>query len=129
VAAGVVASLISLTYLFFGADLVRLFTDQEPIRIVAMHYLPWAIAMPIVSVWAFQLDGIFIGATRGRDLRDSMLVSFLTYLVLAVVLQHWFGDNGLWCAMALFMALRGATLALRLPRIEQLFAPPASVVA
>jgi MATE family multidrug resistance protein len=75
------------------------------------------------------LDGIFIGATRGRDLRDSMVVSFLSYLVLAVILQHWFGDNGLWCAMALFMALRGATLVLRLPRIEQLFAPPASVVA
>jgi MATE family multidrug resistance protein len=129
VAAGVVASLISLTYFFFGADLVRLFTDQEPIRIVAMHYLPWAIAMPIVSVWAFQLDGVFIGATRGRDLRDSMLISFLIYIVLAVILQHSFGDNGLWCAMALFMALRGATLAFRLPRIEQLFAAPASIVA
>jgi hypothetical protein len=49
-----------------------------------MRYLPWAIAMPFVAVWGFQLDGIFIGATRARDLRDSMLISFLGYLALAV---------------------------------------------
>jgi len=129
VAAGVVALLLSFTYLLFGAELVRLFTNQEPIRAAAMHYLPWAIAMPIVSVWAFQLDGVFIGATRGRDLRNSMLISFLGYLALALVLQHWFGDNGLWCALAVFMALRGATLALRLPGIESTFSVPAPETA
>ena len=121
VAAAVVALLLSLTYLLFGPELVRLFTNQEPIRVVAMHYLPWAIVMPFISVWAFQLDGVFIGATRGRDLRNSMLISFLGYLALAIALQNWFGDNGLWCAMAMFMLLRGATLALRLPNIEKAF--------
>jgi len=121
VAAAVVALLLSLTYLLFGPELVRLFTNQEPIRVVAMHYLPWAIVMPFISVWAFQLDGVFIGATRGRDLRNSMLISFLGYLALAIALQRWFGDNGLWCAMAMFMLLRGATLALRLPNIEKAF--------
>ena len=129
VAAGVVALLLSLTYLFFGPELVRLFTNQEPIRIVAMRYLPWAIAMPFVSVWAFQLDGVFIGATRGRDLRNSMVISFLGYFALALLLQRWFGDNGLWCAMAMFMALRGATLAIRLPGIEKAFTLPSSTTA
>ena len=85
--------------------------------------------MPIVSVWAFQLDGIFIGATRGHDLRNSMLVSFLGYLALAVLLERAFGNHGLWCALALFMVLRGVTLGLRLPRIEKVFAAPASAVA
>ena len=129
VAAAVVALFLSLTYLVAGPELVRLFTNQEPIRAVAMRYLPWAIAMPFVSVWAFQLDGVFIGATRGRDLRNSMVVSFAGYLALALILQHWFGDNGLWCAMATFMALRGATLALRLPGIEKAFALPKSTPA
>jgi MATE family multidrug resistance protein len=85
--------------------------------------------MPIVSVWAFQLDGIFIGATRGRDLRNSMLIAFLGYLALAVLLERAFGNHGLWCALAGFMILRTITLALRLPRIEKLFATPASLVA
>jgi MATE family multidrug resistance protein len=129
VAAGVVAFLISLAYLVSGPALIRIFTDQAPIRLIALRYLPWAIAMPIVSVWAFQLDGIFIGATRGRDLRNSMLIAFLGYLALAVVLERAFGNHGLWCALALFMVLRSVTLGLHLPRIEQVFATPASVVA
>jgi len=130
VAAGVVALLISLAYLVSGPALIRIFTDQPPIRLIALRYLPWAVAMPIVSVWAFQLDGIFIGATRGRDLRNSMLVAFLGYLALAVLLERAFGNHGLWCALALFMILRAVTLGLRLPGIEKmLFAAPASIVA
>jgi len=127
VAAVVVAVLMSLTYLVFGAELVRLFTNLEPVRLIAMQYLPWAVAMPTIAVWGFQLDGIFIGATRARDLRDSMLISFFGYLALAIALEHWFGNNGLWCAMVSFMILRGTTLALRLPGIEKSFVVPVPV--
>jgi multidrug resistance protein, MATE family len=122
VAAGVVALLMSLTYLIFGGELVRLFTNLEPVRVLAMHYLPWAIAMPAIAVWGFQLDGIFIGATRARDLRNSMIVSFLGFLVLAVALEHWFDNGGLWCALVSFMVLRSITLGMRLPGIERVFA-------
>jgi MATE family multidrug resistance protein len=125
VAAGVVAGLMSLTYLLFGGELVRLFTNLEPVRVLAMRYLPWAIAMPSIAVWGFQLDGIFIGATRARDLRDSMLISFLGYLGLAIGLERWLGNAGLWCAFVCFMMLRGTTLGLRLPGIEKSFAAPA----
>ena len=127
VAAVVVAVLMSLTYLVFGAELVRLFTNLEPVRLIAMQYLPWAVAMPTIAVWGFQLDGIFIGATRARDLRDSMLISFFGYLALAIALEHWFGNNGLWCAMVSFMILRETTLALRLPGIEKSFVVPVPV--
>jgi MATE family multidrug resistance protein len=102
--------------------MVRLFTNLEPVRVLAMRYLPWAIAMPFISVWGFQLDGIFIGATRARDLRDSMVISFLGYLGLAIALEHWFGNSGLWCAFVCFMVLRGTTLGMRLPGIEKSFA-------
>jgi MATE family multidrug resistance protein len=122
VAAGVVAVLMSLTYLAFGPELIRLFTNLEPVRVLAMRYLPWAIAMPSIAVWGFQLDGIFIGATRARDLRDSMLISFLGYFALAILLERWVGNQGLWCALACFMVLRATTLGLRLPRIEKSFA-------
>jgi len=125
VAAGVVAFLMSLAYFLFGATLVRMFTTFEPVRLLAMRYLPWAIAMPSIAVWGFQLDGIFIGATRARDLRDSMLISFLCYLGLAIALEHWLGNAGLWCAFTCFMVLRAATLALRLPGVERSFAASA----
>jgi len=128
VAAAVVALLISLAYLISGPALIRLFTSNQAVRVLAMRYLPWAIAMPTIAIWAFQLDGIFIGATRGADLRNTMLVSFLGYLGLAVLLEHWFGNHGLWCALALFMVLRGVTLALRLPGIEKSFPAAAQPV-
>ena len=131
VAAGTVALLMSLTFLFSGAELIRLFTNLEPVRALAMRYLPWAIVMPSIAVWGFQLDGIFIGATRARDLRDSMLISFIGFLALAILLERWIGNHGLWCAMVCFMVLRGTTLRLRLPGIEKTFADPvpAAVVA
>jgi len=122
-AAGVVAALISLAYLALGSQLIQIFTNQETIRLLAARYLPWAIAMPLIAVWGYQLDGIFIGATGARQLRDSMLISFLGYLALAVVLERWFGNQGLWCAFSLFMVLRAITLTLRLPTIEKGFAP------
>ncbi|MGA3047175.1 MAG: MATE family efflux transporter [Terracidiphilus sp.] len=124
VAAGVVAGLMSLTYLLFGDGLIRIFTNQEAVRLLAERYLHWAVLMPIVAVWGYQLDGIFIGATRARDLRDAMLISFFGYLALAVVLEEFFGNNGLWCAFTFFMVLRAVNLGLRLPRIENaLFEP------
>jgi MATE family multidrug resistance protein len=118
VAAFAVSIAISLIYWAFGARIIAIFTNQEPIRELAGRFLPWIVAMPVVSVWNFQLDGIFIGATRAQELRDSMLVSFLGFLGLAVVLEARFGDNGLWCAMLVFMALRAITLGIRLPGVE-----------
>ena len=70
-------------------------------------------------MWSFLLDGVFIGATRAAELRDSMLIALLGYLGLAILLRARFGNHGLWCAMLAFMALRAVTLALRLPAIER----------
>ena len=87
-------------------------------------HLPGAAALGGVAV-----DGIFIGATRVRDLRDSMLISFLGFLVLEILLERWLGNHGLWCAMLRFMILRAITLATRLPGIEKVFAAPTPVIA
>ena len=116
-----VAALISLFYLGFGARIVGLYSNQEPVRMLALRFLPWAVVMPVIAVAGFQLDGVFIGATRARELRDSMLISFAGYWLLALVLTPRFGNNGLWCAFVCFMILRGGNLALRLPQIEKGF--------
>ncbi len=127
VSAFAVAALVSLAYLLFGTQLAGMFTNQESVRLLAVHFLPWAIALPLVSVWGFQLDGIFIGATRARDLRDSMLLSFGVFLLLAIALERLMGNHGLWCAFCVFNIVRGLTLGLRLPRVERSFAEPAPV--
>jgi len=115
----VVALMISLAYLVFGKQIIAIYTNQEPVRALAAQFLPWAILLPVVAVWSFLLDGVFVGATRAPELRDSMLISFAGFLILAVVLSSRFGNHGLWCSMLAFMALRAITLGLRLPRIER----------
>jgi MATE family multidrug resistance protein len=119
VSAFTVAAALSLAYLIFGRNIIALFTNQEEIRSLAAQFLPWLVVLPLVAVWTFLLDGVFIGATRGRELRDSMLISLAGYLGLAVLLTAHFGNHGLWCAMLAFMGLRAVTLALRLPAIER----------
>jgi MATE family multidrug resistance protein len=114
-----VAAVISLVYLGLGARIIGLFTNQQAVRQLAWRYLPWAVVLPVASVWGYQLDGIFIGATRARDLRNSMLLSLAGFLGLAVGLERYFGNDGLWCAFSCFLLLRGLTLGLRLPRIEK----------
>jgi MATE family multidrug resistance protein len=119
VSAFAVAVAVSLVYLIFGRNIIALFTNQEEIRSLAAQFLPWLIVLPLVAVWTFLLDGVFIGATRGRELRDSMLISLAGYLGLAVLLTAHFGNHGLWGAMLAFMALRAITLALYLPAVER----------
>ena len=119
VSAFTVAVFISLIYMIFGRAIIAIFTNQEAVRVLAAEFLPWMIVLPMIAVWSFLLDGVFIGATRAPELRDSMLISFTGYLLLAVVLSARFGNHGLWCAMLTFMALRAGTLALRLPGIEK----------
>ena len=119
VSAFTVAAVISLLYLIFGHRIIALFTNQEVVRTLAGRFLPWLVVLPLVAVWSFLLDGVFIGATRARELRDSMLVSLLGFLGLAVVLTAHFGNHGLWGAMLAFMALRAMMLALHLPGIER----------
>jgi multidrug resistance protein, MATE family len=119
VSAFTVAAALSLLYLVFGHNIIAIFTNQEAIRALAGQYLPWLIVLPLVAVWSFLLDGVFIGATCAQELRDSMLISLAGYLGLAILLTARFGNHGLWCAMLAFMALRAVTLALRLRTIER----------
>ncbi len=119
VSAFTVAAALSLVYLVFGRSIIDVFTNQESVRSLAQQFLPWLIVLPLVAVWSFLLDGVFIGATRAQELRDSMLISLIGYLGLAIALTARFGNHGLWCAMLAFMALRAITLALRLPGIER----------
>ncbi|MBE1159772.1 MATE family efflux transporter [Dyella acidiphila] len=98
--------------LFFGVYghlFVDLQTNLPDVREIAYGYLPWLMVLPLVGVWSYLLDGLFVGATRAREMRGGMVLSALLY-VLLLWLTHDLGNTGLWLAFLAFMALRAATL-------------------
>ncbi|HMA52206.1 MAG TPA: MATE family efflux transporter, partial [Magnetospirillaceae bacterium] len=113
--AAAMSVLIGLAYLIAGPALIAFLTDSEETRAAANAYLPWAIALPLVSVWAFQLDGIFIGATRTRDLRNGMMIAVICYLAMANGFAQLWGNGGLWGAFLGLMAARTLVLAALYP--------------
>ena len=114
----VVAISFALIYAVAGKSMINLLTDILPIRTEAYQYLPWMILSPIVAVWCFLLDGIFIGATRAKEMRNSMLIStFLIFLPAWYVFQYH-GNHGLWMAFIVFFVARGLTMAYASFKIE-----------
>lgn len=109
----------SFIYLLAGEQLIALLTTDPEVRQQASTYLFWTILSPIVSVWSFQLDGIYIGATRTSDMRNMMALSFALFLVLIAILTPPLGNHGLWLAFTLFMAIRGISLGILYPRLER----------
>ncbi|MDQ7246324.1 MATE family efflux transporter [Dongia sedimenti] len=111
------AALLSLLLWVAGAFLLPHFSANAEVVAEAQRVFPWVIVAPIVSVWCFLLDGVFIGATRGRELRDGMLISALAGLA-ALQCAFWFdGNAGLWAALTLFFGIRALPLALWYRRI------------
>lgn len=111
------AVLVALAYAALGPALIGLFTVLPEVRTTAEAFLPWMILSPLVSVWSFLLDGIFIGTTRTAAMRNAMAVSLLAYLGACWLLVPAFGNHGLWLAFTLFMAVRAITLAAVYPRL------------
>jgi MATE family multidrug resistance protein len=108
----------ALVYWAAGSAIVAGLTDQPAIRATADRYLPWTVASPIVSVWGFLFDGVFIGTTQTRSLMRAMVASFAVFVAATFVLVDALGNHGLWLALLLFMAARGATLARYLPALS-----------
>jgi MATE family multidrug resistance protein len=102
-----------------GGAFIDLMTTAETVRQEARVFLPWLIAAPLVAAASFMLDGIFIGATRTRDMRNMMVVSFAGYGALVLLLVPVWGNHGLWAALMGFFLLRGLTLGLRYPALER----------
>ncbi|MGF6568544.1 MATE family multidrug resistance protein [Paraburkholderia sp. GAS333] len=107
----------SLVYWGAGSWIVARLTDQSAVRDVADTYLPWAALSPVISVWGFLLDGVFIGATRTAELMRSMMVSLVVFVAVSWALLALYGNHGLWAAMMVFMAVRGVTLVRYLPGV------------
>jgi MATE family multidrug resistance protein len=113
-----IALLAGLVYLLFGAAIIGLFTSIDEVAAAAREYLPWMIVSPLLSVWSFQLDGIFIGSGHTREMRNAMILSLALYLLVLQATVALFGNHGLFLALALFMLLRAASLLFYFPGVE-----------
>jgi len=110
---------MALVLALAGGLFIDLMTTAEGVRAAAREYLPWIVAAVLAGCASWMLDGIFIGATRTRDMRNMMALSFAGYVALVLALTPSFGNHGLWAALVAFFALRGVTLGTRYPALER----------
>ncbi len=104
------AALASLGFALGGETLIRLLTDLPDVRVAAANFLPWMVAMPLLAVASYLLDGVFIGATRTRAMRDTMIIAVLAGYLPVWWLSQPLGNHGLWLAFVSFTLARGLLL-------------------
>lgn len=109
------AAILAALYLLAGPAVIDLMTTSEPVRAAAREFLFWAALTPVAGVLAFQFDGLYIGATWTRTMRNMMLLSLALYVAAWWLLAPYFGNHGLWAAFNAFLAMRGLTLWWRYP--------------
>lgn len=109
---------LAVFFLIAGPWLIDVMATAPEVRAEARVYLPWVVAAPVIGVASWMLDGIFIGATRTRDMRIAMTISGLIYIVALLVLVGPFGNHGLWLALMVLNVSRAVTLGLRYPALE-----------
>ena len=112
----VVAGVSSAAVMVFGDRIVAVLTTSGDVQAQASIYLPWAALTAVSGVLAFQMDGVFIGATWSRDMRNMMLLSFAIFVASLLLLGYCLGNHGLWAALHIFLIARGISLAAAMSR-------------
>ncbi|KKM96372.1 hypothetical protein LCGC14_1178770 [marine sediment metagenome] len=105
--------LYSAFFALFGSTIIKLLTNVPEVIQEATHYLPWLIVLPILAMSCFLFDGVFVGLTRAKNMRNSMILSAgVGFFGVFWVFIDW-ENNGLWLAMSCFMLMRGVTLIIK----------------
>ncbi|MER8548602.1 MATE family efflux transporter [Mesorhizobium sp. M1169] len=112
----VLAGLASVVILVFGEQLIGAITMAAELRAEAVHYLPWSAFAAPSGVLAFQIIGVFVGASWWLDVRNMMLLSFAAFVIALIAFGQMFGNHGLWAAFHVFQLVRGTSLLLILRR-------------
>ncbi len=112
-------------YAIFWQDLLRLFVGEEgdvnTIIAIAGEYIGWIIVIPIAGAVPFLMDGIMVGASFTRTMRNSMIVSTAIYYATYFIFTPVMGNNALWLAFLLFMFLRGMVQYLMTSRLKRIY--------
>lgn len=107
---------VTAVFALFGPVLIDVMSANAEVRRIARDFLPFVLVAPLLGVFAFAYDGVYIGATWARDMRNLMLLSLLIFLAAWFSLRS-FGNAGLWGALLVHYAARGGLEALRYPAL------------
>lgn len=110
---------LSLAFALFGGAIVDVMAKNAAVQAEARIYMPYLVAAPIIGIASWMLDGIFIGATRTKDMRNMMALSLAVYLAAVALLVPSLGNHGLWASLLVSFVARGVTLGLRYPALER----------
>jgi MATE family multidrug resistance protein len=113
-----VSALLTLIYALAGPAIIDLMAKAPDVQMQARVFLPYIVAVPLVSVAAFMFDGIFVGATRTRDMRNMMALSFGVFVLCVLTLVPMLGNHGLWVSLLVSFVVRAATLWWKYPALE-----------
>jgi MATE family multidrug resistance protein len=108
---------ISIIYLFTYDHVINLMSDIKEIRELSTSYVVWLIILPIISSFCYQFDGIFIGTSQTKELRNAMIFSVLIYLIISILLTKFLFNTGIWISLCIFMILRAISLFYYLDKI------------
>lgn len=114
---GIVGALNVAVYGLAGHGIIDLLTGIPEVRAAAAAYLYWPVLMPLISVWAFTYDGVYLAATSTRAMRNTVMLSFAIFLAVLYALMPLLGNHGLWIAIAAFLGCRGLLLHLLYPHL------------
>ena len=117
----ITALIISLFYIIFFKDIIYIITDIEILRFISYKHLIWIIIIPPIASFCYQLDGIFIGASQTKEIRNAMIVSVAGFIISSIYLTNYFENHGLWFSLLLFMIFRALTLKFYFNKILRKF--------
>ena len=106
----ITALIISFIYLIFFKIIINIITDVEILRFISYKHFIWIVIIPPVASFCYQLDGIFIGASQTKEIRNGMIISVVSFIAISIYFTKYFGNHGLWFSLFLFMIFRSLTL-------------------
>ena len=109
--------IISIIFFFTNNLVINLMSDINEIRELSSSYAVWLIILPVISSFCYQFDGIFIGASQTKVLRNAMIFSVFSYLLISILLIKFLFNTGIWISLCIFMILRAVSLFYYLDKI------------
>lgn len=120
--AGLAALMAGLGIILFAPDVVSLITKEPHVQLIAQQHAIYAGVYILFSFVAFQLDGVFIGATRSKEMRNASIISLIVLVGVGTFLTHHYGNIGLWISFIIYVIIRGVSLGFYLPKlVKELF--------
>jgi len=102
--------IISIIYFFINEWAINLMSDIAEIRSLSSTFAIWLVIIPFISSFCYQFDGIFIGVSQTRELRNAMIFSVTIYLIISIILSNFYSNTGIWISLCIFMILRALSL-------------------